>query len=140
MSFQRKLQRSINKNANDFLKQHENELPADWKMRPQQDRTLLAMMARNGITQEDMKREVMRVKQETYKITVEATMKVVYSAMCLVLFELYNFSKDDCLNVLRDVDNKVVMAVDDEEIVNDMEEKVGIRFNSHDGIERIEQV
>ena len=140
MSVQRKLQRSIDKSTNDFLKQHRNELPSDWATRPQQERNLLAMMARNGITQEDMKREIMRTKRETYELTVTATMKIVYSAMCLVLFEDYNFKKDDCFKVLRDVDNKVVMAIDDDEIIKEMEEKVGIRFNSRDGLERIEQV
>lgn len=140
MSMQRKLQRSINKNTNDFLKQHSKELPADWAMRPQQDRNLLAMMARNGITQEDMKREIMRVKRETYELTAVATLKVVYVAMSLVLSENYNFSKDDCYKIMRDVDSKVAIAIDDEEIVKSMEEKVGIRFNHADGLERIEQV
>ena len=140
MSIQRKLKRNIDKSANDFLKQHKNELPSDWAMRPQQDRNLLAMMARNGITQEDMRREVMRVKRETYEVTAVATLKVVYSALCLVLTEEYKVSKEECYKILKHVDDKVVMAIDDEEIVNEMEEKIGIRFNSQDGIERIERV
>ena len=140
MSMQRKLKRNIEKNNNDFLKQHSKELPPGWMNSPQQDRNLLAMMARNGITQADMKREIARAQKETYELTAVATLKTVYAALSLAMMEDFKMSKEDCMHILKKVDERVGMAIDDEDIVKEMEKRVGIRFNNRDGIERIELV
>ena len=104
------------------------------------DRNLLVNLARNGITVEDVKKETDRVRKETYERTSTAIMQVVYASLASVLADDYGFTKDQCFDALYAVDRKVATSIDNEELIAEMEEKAGVRFNCFDGVERIEKI
>ena len=101
---------------------------------------ILGGLSRNGITIQDMVREIDKVRKETFEATALATHQVLYALFAITLSEDLGLSKDDCYDALVSVDQRLLNTIDHEEAIKEMEEKVGIRFNSTDGIERIQKL
>lgn len=99
---------------------------------------ILGGLSRNGITVQDMARELNKVRLETHEATALAVHKVMYAMIALTLVEEFGFSKEECFNALLSVDHRLLTAIDNEEVIKEMEEKTGIRFNSDNGVERIQ--
>ena len=101
---------------------------------------ILGGMARNGITLQDMAREVSKVRKETYESTATAVQQVAYAAIAIVLAEEFGFSKEDCYKAINAVDRKMALAIDYEDIIKEMEDKAKVRFNFSNGVERVEML
>ncbi len=140
MSLKKQIKRNMEKQTKATIKQYEPLLKPGWQDLPMSDLNLFANMARNGITLDDLNREIKKARQQAYEDTSIAIMKVLYACIAITLMDEYKFSKDDCLEALSKIDHKMAYTIDSEEIVKEMEEKVGIRFNSGNGIERIEML
>lgn len=140
MSLKKQVKRNIQKQNEDLLKRYEPFLKPNWQSRPKEDINLLASMAKNGITYEDMQREIKRARMTAFEDTALAVLKVGYAVMAITLHEDFGMSKDECFNVLTAIDKRLAVTIDNEEVIEEMREKVGIRFNSDNGVERIEKV
>ena len=140
MSLKKRVQRNIEKQNMETLSQYSSFLKPDWKTKPQEDINLFASLARNGITIADLNREVEKTRVQVYERTALATMKITYSAIAIVLKEKFGFSNDDCFNALYMVDQKIAFAIDNDEIINEMQEKTRIVFEAQNGVERIKQI
>ena len=97
-------------------------------------------LARNGITVNDVKKELEQTRRRTHENTATAVMKVMYAAVSLVLADEFQFSKDDCFKAISAIDQKMSILIDYEEVIKEMEERIGIRFHEKDGVERIEKL
>ena len=140
MSLKKQVKRNLEKQTKETIRQYSPFLKQGWEQRPIEDLNIFASLARNGITLDDLNREVKKARTKAFEDTSVAIMKVLYACIVLTLFEEFGFSKDDCIKALSAIDHRMSFTIDSEEIVKEMEEKIGIRFNSGNGIERIEEL
>ena len=140
MSISRQLRRQQERNNKAELKKYQPYLNKDINKYSKEDINLLARMAKNGITPQDMVREIEIARKQAFQSTYVATLKVAYAAIAITLAEEYGFDYEACFKALSDIDRRIVTSIDDEDIMHEMEEKAGVRFNSEDGVERIERI
>ena len=140
MSNIRKIARNIARNDRKELEKYGSQLNPNWAKKTPQEINIFANLARNGITPEYMMSEIAKVKQDTYDRTVVAVKEMDYASMAIVLHEKFGFSKDDCFDIILAVDQNTTLAIDNEALLREMEEKVGLRFNPKDGVGRLEKV
>ena len=138
MSIQKQIKKNIEKQTKATIRQYEPFLKPDWESVPMKDLNVFASLAKNGITVQDLNREIAKARKQAYEDTVTAVMKVVYASVALTLTDDYGFSKDECLDALGKIDHRMALTIDNEEIVREMEDRIGIRFNSENGVERVE--
>lgn len=127
MSQSKKIAKNIQRNNVDFMNKNTYD-------------GILGGMARNGITLQDLAREVDKTRRETRERTYIATCKILYASMAIVLKEEFGFSKENCYKAINEIDYKMSLAIDNEEIIKEMEDKTNIRFNSESGVERIQML
>ena len=127
MSQTKKIAKNIQRNNIEFMNKNNYD-------------AILGGMARNGLTLQDLAREVDKTRRETRERTYIATCKVLYASMAIVLKEEFGFSKEDCFKAMNDIDHKMSLAIDNEEIIKEMEDKTKIQFNSENGVERIQML
>ena len=140
MSLKKQIQRNIDKLNKEELKKYEPFLKPNWRSLPNEDLNVFANLARNGITVSDLNREVEKARKQAYQDTVTSVMQVMYACVALVLNEEYDFSAENCLEALGKIDHRMALTIDNEEVIKEMENRLGIRFNSADGVERVEIV
>ena len=140
MSLKKQIQRNIEKQNKKEIKQYEPFLKIGWDNMPNKDLNIFANLARNGITLDYLNSEIEKTRKETFSRTMTASLQISYASTVLTLFEEFGFSKDDCFKALSVIDHRISTLIDDEDILREMEEKVGIRFNSKDGVERVEMI
>ena len=134
----KQIRRNIAKNTNATLKQYSSQMKPGWQDMPQQDLNLFASLAKNGITVQDLDREIANARKQAYQDTVVAVQKMVYASFAIVLKDEFGFSNEDCYKALCKTDQSLLSMIDNDEPVKIMEERIGIRFNSENGVERIE--
>lgn len=140
MSIKRHIERNIARQDRKELEKYNAFLKPELRSIANRDANLMVNLARNGITPNDVKKEIEVTKRRVYENTVTAVMKVTYAAVAVVLAEEFNFSKDECFKAMSAIDHRMAVTIDDEEIIKEMEEKAGIRFNHKNGVERIERI
>ena len=139
MGTTRGIQRNIEKQIDAFLKENEHVLKRGWQNEPFHRKSELANLLKNGITPQDLDRAFLRGRQEAYEATAPAVQKVVYAAVMLVLSER-GIGSDECFDIIHDVDEKVVTTISSDDIAQETLDKLGIRFLSENGVERLQRV
>ena len=140
MSLKKQVKRNLEKQRNEQLAKYEPFLKPNWQSMPSKDLDLFANLAKNGITIADLSREVQRARTQAFQDTAVSVMKVMYACTALALSDDFGFDKDMCMKALKTIDSRMALAIDSEEVISEMEERIGIRFNSSNGVERIESV
>jgi hypothetical protein len=117
------------------------QLPPEERARRLADSELAQRIQKNGITLEDVKRAEDKSYAQGMQAGIENTMKTCYAAICLALNELHGFGRKRCKEVLNAVDEKVVMTLTSEDIIQEVFDRMGlvIRFNAGPLEERIEE-
>ena len=140
MSRSKSLKRQIARNSNQFLGQYSGQLKPDWQNRPQTDKNIVAMMARNGITPQDLEKAWKDGRTSAFEQTAPLVMKQCYAAFSTVLVDEFGFSPEDAFKAIHMADQKIVTAIDLEEALDEMREKARIEFRSEEGVERVVQL
>ncbi len=66
-------------------------------------------------------------------------LKAVYAAVILLMTEEYGFTHEACVDLLEKLEDKTLLALGDEDLVEEAFEKTGIRIRFNEGIDRIEE-
>lgn len=140
MSLKKQVKRNLEKQRNDELKKYEPFLKPNWQNFPSEDLNLFANMAKNGITINDLNREIAKARTKAFEDTAVSVMKVLYACTVITLADEFGFDKGMCLKALKAIDDRMAFTIDSEEIVKEMEDRIGIRFNSSNAIERVEMI
>lgn len=118
--------------------QHQQALAAWWALSPEErqkriaDHESIQRMQRNGITIEDVNNAAQEGYREGAKIAAEKTMKNIYAACALVLHEKYGFGKKRCMDMLNAIDEKVMYALDSQEMIEQVWDDLGIAMTFGD--------
>ena len=102
----------------------------------------VARIQRNGITLQDLERNFDKGVKQGYEKGAEHSLKACYAAVCLTLKKLYGFGGKRCMNVLQAMDEHILYALTDEELIDKVFEdmKLEIRFSETFPEDRITEV
>ena len=112
--------------------QNRQALNAWWALSPEerqrriQDHETVQRIQRNGITIEDLDRTAQDAYKDGAKYAAEKTKKNIYAACALVLHEMHGFGKKRCMDVLNAIDQKVLYALDTQEMIQQVWNDLGI--------------
>lgn len=117
-------------------------LPPEERARRMADNEAFRRINKNGITLEDLKNVEDRGIKDGFARGAEETMLACYAAVSLTLHELHGFGHEECMAVLKGADEKVVYALNTQELLDQMRDELGIEFHLRDGLdeERIVEV
>ena len=124
------------------------QVDAFWSLSPEErarrmaDNEAFRRINKNGITLEDLKNVEDRGIKDGFARGAEETMLACYAAVSLTLHELNGFGHEECMAVLKGADEKVVYALNTQELLDQMRDELGIEFHLRDGMdeERIVEV
>lgn len=118
--------------------QRQQAVDAFWKLTPEErqrriaDQEAFKRIQKNGITLEDLKNAETQGQQDGYMAGKTETLKLCYAAICLALNELHGFGMKRCKEVLNAVDEKVVYALNSEEEIQAVMDKIGLEISFKD--------
>ena len=130
--------------------ERQKAVDAFWALSPEErkqrmeDNEAFQRINRNGITLDDLKNVEDQGRKDGYQLGTEQSMKACYAAMCLALHEQHGFDTEACLAMLRAADEKVIYALNAEELLRELHEKLNIEFSfketmSDDRISEVEE-
>lgn len=111
------------------------QVDAFWALTPEErarrmaDNEAFKRINRNGITIEDLRNAETQGRNDGFAMGVEETMKSCYAAICLALNELHGFDSGACKGVLRAVDERVVYALNSQELLDEVKDRLDLEFN-----------
>ena len=128
--------------------ERQRQIDAFWALSPEKrarrmaDNEAFRRINKNGITLEDLKNVEDRGIKDGFARGAEETMLACYAAVSLTLHELHGFGHEECMAVLKGADEKVVYALNTQELLDQMRDELGIEFHLRDGLdeERIVEV
>ena len=91
------------------------------------------LLFRNGITADDLKMSYDEGAEAGKKMAVITC----YAAVCMMLKEKYGADQDAIVEALRDVDDRIVFALGEEEAREQVYREIGIRLDFKAPMERI---
>ena len=127
--------------------EREKDVQAFWALSPEEraqrmrDNEIFRRISRNGITLDDLKYAEDEGYKRGFNAGIENTMRTCYAAICLALNELHGFGSERCRRVLNNVDDKVVMALTSDDVIQEVFDRMGLKIDFHAGPleERIER-
>lgn len=79
-------------------------------------------------------------EKEARNQAVEYSFRCIYAAVLLAAQEVYGFGHKRAWRLLKRVDEIVCTALDSEEIIREVWERMGLEINFREGVERIREV
>lgn len=128
-------------------KERENRLAEsmipEWKKRELAAKNAIVQrMSQNGITPDDLRKAQDEAYSkgfgEGFARAGDNIVRGIYAGICLTLNDLYGFGRKRCYDVLKAVDEKIIYQLDSEEAINEVFDRMKLRINFKDPIERIE--
>ena len=93
---------------------------------------------RNGITNEDTKREYLRGRKDGVEVGRDYAFRLMYAATLLALIEDHGMGKDDAVELLCRIDDRITLCIEDTELAEEVYRKYGIELSTEDPIRRIQ--
>ena len=79
-------------------------------------------------------------EKEARNQAVEYSFRCIYAAVLLAAQEVYGFGHKRAWRLLKRVDEIVCTALDSEEVIREVWERMGLEINFREGVERIREV
>lgn len=79
-------------------------------------------------------------EKEARNQAVEYSFRCIYAAVLLAAQEVYGFGHKRAWRLLKRVDEIVCTALDSEEVIQEVWERMGLEINFREGVERIREV
>ena len=100
---------------------------------------LLAGLAKNGITLQDMEKEYHRGYQDGLHAASLPMIKTCYAAICLALHDEFGFGEDECFRALTHVDERLLWTLENQELVDEVLEKTGLTIQFDEVFDRVQK-
>lgn len=108
--------------------QHEAEAVAKYiAKRDAAKRAAAEKRERNGITDEDLKREYERGRRESIDAMTDFTQKMIYCGFALALKREYKFGPERVLRTMRTADQIILEELTTPDIIDRVSEELGIK-------------
>ena len=101
---------------------------------------LLAGLAKNGITPQDMEKEYHRGYQDgLHAASLPMMIKTCYAAICLALHDEFGFGEDEYFRALTHVDERLLWTLENQELVDEVLEKTGLTIQFDEVFDRVQK-
>lgn len=118
-------------------RQQERQTMREWVRTNEKDRMI--QLAKNGITSEYADSEYKRGVKDGFQQGSDRALKVIYAACVLEMLDAGN-SRDEALSFLKAVDNRALVSIDEQEDIEEVYEKTGVRIILRDNVNRVREV
>lgn len=81
-----------------------------------------------------------QARDEAILATSGPMLKAVYASVVLLMTEEYGFDQEQCIDLLTKLEDKTLLCLSDQDLVDEAFEKTGIRINFRAGVDRIEEI
>ncbi len=98
----------------------------------------IAGLIQNGITKKDLEDAYNSGMEEGFRQAGMPIIKSCYAGICIALKEQFGFGKERCYRALKAVDEKIIFALNHQELTDEALEKAGIRIDFGQAFDRIE--
>ena len=98
----------------------------------------MAGLVQNGITPKDLEEEFQRGREIGFKEAAEPILKSCYAGICIALHDEFGFGENRCYRAIKAVDEKIVWALNHQELVEETLEKTGLRLQLDEPFERVQ--
>lgn len=98
----------------------------------------MARLVQQGISPDDLKREYDRGWHDAFVAAGVPIVKACYAGICIALHERFGFGSKRLYETLQIVDEKIMFALNDQELVDEVLEKTGLQINFLEPFDRIE--
>lgn len=105
------------------------QLPAEERAKLREVNEAVQRIERNGLTIEDLKKNYQIGWDAGFKDAKDFTLKVCFAGVCLALNEKYGFGQKRCIEVLREIDKKMMYALSSEDALDEVFEKLKIKMH-----------
>lgn len=99
----------------------------------------IAGLLQNGITPEDLREEFERGRKTGFQEAALPIIKSCYAGICIALHDEFGFGENRCLRALKAVDQKVLWALDNQELVDEVFEKTGLTLQLDEPFDRVQK-
>lgn len=102
-----------------------------WQKRFSTDQRINAM-CKNGITPKDVDSAYEQGRKDTIHAVSDYIMQECYAGFMLAAHDVFGFGHDRCLRLVRAADDKIINYLSSDEALNEVFDKLGIRFAFED--------
>lgn len=100
----------------------------------------LERLMQQGISPADLEREYKAGFDAGFKAAAEPMIRGQYAAVALAAHELFKFGRKRCARLLNRLDYHVVNTLTNEELIEEVYEKIGLRLDFKEPFDRVEEV
>lgn len=118
-------------------RQQERETMRNWMH--SSDKVRMMQLAKNGITSEYADSEYRRGHKDGFDAGANRALKMVYAACVLEMLDAGN-SRAEALTFLKNVDNRVLVSIDEEEDITEVFNKTGVWLELKADVNRVQEV
>lgn len=97
------------------------------------------MLARNGITVKDLRNAGDSAYRDGYDAGSREEVRMCYAAFCLAMHEVYGFGGLRARRALVEADRQLVTCVESEELIRQVENKMGYQICFKEPIDRVKE-
>ena len=99
----------------------------------------IAGLVQNGITPKDLEDEFQRGRETGFKEAAEPIIKSCYAGICIALHDEFGFGRNRCYRAIKAVDEKIICALNHQELVEETLEKTGLILQLDEPFERVQK-
>lgn len=99
----------------------------------------MARLVQNGITPKDLEEEFQRGREIGFKEEAEPIIKSCYAGICIALHDEFGFGENRCFRAIKAVDEKIIWALNHQELVEETLKKTGLTLQLDEPFERVQK-
>ena len=112
----------------------------EWKRRQIAARAAtVERLSQQGISPRDLKEEYDKGYEDGFKAAAEPIIKGCYAAVCLALKELHGFGHEQCMAVLRHIDDQLIYTMDGQELAERVLDEMGLEIVMDEPLGRVQE-
>lgn len=115
---------------------------AEREQRAEKQRQAAAILATKDLEERRrlLGKTIAQCEEQARNQAVEYTFRCIYAAVMLAAHEEYGFGRTRAWRLIKRVDEIVCTALDSEEVIREVWERMGLEINFREGIDRIREV
>lgn len=99
----------------------------------------IARLIQNGITPADLEAEYEKGREEGFRQAAMPIIKSCYAAIGAALHDQFGFGEERCFRAIKAMDEKIIWALNNQELVDETLEKTGLTISFDDAFDRVQR-
>lgn len=86
-------------------------------------------LIQQGVTPKALEEQYELGREAGFKQASLPVIRACYAGVCLALHDTFGFGKDRCARVLREMDSRISLMLEDQELRDEVMDKIGLDIN-----------